>query len=185
LKTGPFLSGESMSQRVYKIRKAIVIPLGVDAFLLLCLLATSLLLKGDSTERIVVAIFFLPTLYFFLECLVRRVIVAEEGLSLQKLWRKKAVSWEEITHVGCLSLHKKVYLLLTTVKGIFIVSNAYEKFAALAEEIVERVGLEKVEEEVRLQSGRFRTGIANIVSAWVAAAFMVGIILIKILPFVV
>jgi hypothetical protein len=172
-----------MSQHVYQIRKAMVIPLGVDAFLLLCLLATSLLLKGDSTERIVVAIFFLPTLYFFLECLVRRVTVAEEGLSIRKLWRRKAVSWEEITHVGCLSLHKKVYLLLTTVKGIFIVSNAYEEFAALVDAIVGRVGLEKVEEEVRLQSGRSQTGIANIVSAWVAAAVMVGIILMKMFPF--
>jgi tetrahydromethanopterin S-methyltransferase subunit F len=85
--------------------------------------------------------------------------------------------------VGCLSLHKKVYLLLTTVKGIFIVSNAYEEFEALVDAIVGRVGQEKVEEEVRLQSGRSRTGIANIVSAWVAAAFMVGIILMKMFPF--
>ena len=174
-----------MPQRVYTIRRAFVIPLGVDAFLLMCLLAISLLLKGDSTEKLVFAILFLPTLYFFLECLARRLIVAKEGLSIRKLWRKKAVSWEEITHVGCLNLHKKVYLLLTTVKGIFIVSNAYEEFAALAEEIVESVGLEKVEEEVRLQSGRSRVGIANIVSAWVAAALMVGIILMKIPPFVV
>ena len=172
-----------MSQHVYKIRRAFVIPLGVDALLLFCLLASSFLFGGDSTEKLVFVIFFLPALHLFLDCLVRRVIVADEGLSIRTLWKKKAVSWAEITHVGCLYLHKKVYLLLTTLKGIFIISHAYEKFSAAAEEIVERVGSERVEEEARLHSERSRAGIANIVLAWVAAAFMAGIILMKMFPF--
>jgi len=40
-----------------------------------------------------------------------------------------------------------------------------------------------VEEEVRLQAGRSPSEIAHIVMAWIAAVFMVGIILIKMLPF--
>jgi len=182
LKAGPFPSGENMPQHVYTIRRAFVIPIGIDAFLLLSLFMMSLFVKGDTTERLVFAIFLIPALYLFLECLARRVAVADEGLSIRTLWRVKTATWAEITHVGCLCLHRKVYLLLTTVKGIFIVSNAYEEFPALAEEIVERVGSEKVEEEVRVQSGHSRSGIANIVWAWIAAAFMVGIILMKMVP---
>ena len=45
--------------------------------------------------------------------------------------------------------------------------------------------LTRVEEEVRLQAGRSPSGIAHIVMAWIAAVFMVGIILIKMLPFMV
>ena len=182
MKTGSFPSGEKMSHHVYEIRRAFVIPVGVDAFLLLSLFAISFLVRGDSTEKLVFAIFLIPTLYLFCECLVRRVIVSDGGLSIRTLWKTKTVSWAEITHVGCLCLHRKVYLLLTTLKGIFIVSNAYDEFPALAEEIAERVGPEKVEEEVRLQRGYSRTGIANIVWAWIAAAFMVGIILMKMWP---
>lgn len=172
-----------MSQRVYMIRRAFLISLGVDAFLLFCLLVLSMLPQGSAVERLVFTIFFLPVLYLFLECLLRRVTVDEGGIAIRKLWRKKWVAWEGITHIGGLSIHKKVYILLTTVHGFFIVSNAYGGFSDLAEEIVSHVDLTKVEEEVRLQAGRSPSGIAHIVMAWIAAVFMVGIILIKMLPF--
>jgi hypothetical protein len=183
LKAGLFPPGEDMSQHVYTIRRAFLIPLGVDAFLLFCLFVISLLPQGSTTERLVFAIFFFPSLYLFLESLFRRVTVDEGGIAIRRLWREKGIPWEGITHVGGLSLHKKVYILLTTVKGFFIVSNAYGGFSDLAEEIVSHVDLTKVEEEVRLQAGRSPSGIAHIVMAWIAAVFMVGIILIKMLPF--
>jgi hypothetical protein len=113
------------------------------------------------------------------------VTVDESGIRIRKLWREKAVSWGEITHVGCLNLHRKVYVLLTTVKGFFIVSNSLDGFSALVEEIVGRVDPEKVEEEVRLQMGRSLSGVAHIVLAWVAAALMIGILLIKTIPMLV
>jgi hypothetical protein len=174
-----------MSQHVYTIRRAFLIPLGVDAFLLFCLFVISLLPQGSTTERLVFAIFFFPSCYLFLESLFRRVTVDDGGIVLRRLWREKRVPWGGITHVGGLSLHKKVYILLTTVKGFFIVSNAYGGFSDLAEEIVSHVDLTRVEEEVRIQAGRSPSGIAHIVMAWIAAVFMVGIILIKMLPFMV
>jgi hypothetical protein len=185
LKAGPNPAGGGMPQRSYSIRKALLAPLGVDAFLLMGLLAISLLLKGDATEKLVFTLFFLPTLVLFSESLYRRVVVTDEGITIRKLGRAKAVAWGEITHVGSLTIHKKVYILLTTVKGFFIVSNAHERFSALVEEIVTHVEGEKVEEEVRLLTGGSLAGIANIVSAWVAAVFMVGIILMKLIPFIV
>jgi hypothetical protein len=114
----------------------------------------------------------------------RRVAVAEGGLVIRRFWGEKALSWDEITHVGCLTLHRKVYLLLTTVKGFFIVSSVLEGFPALAEAIVTYVGVERVEEDCRLQAGRAVTGIATIAPAWIAAAAMIGILLLKLFPFI-
>jgi hypothetical protein len=175
--------GNPMMQHVYGIRRAFVVPLGIDTVLLLSLLAISLLQKGDSTEKWILTLFTLPTAYLFLESLVRRIIVMDGNLFVRTLWKRKTILWGEITHVGCLSLPRKVYLLLTTTRGIVILSNAYEEFPLLAADIVERVGPERVEEEVRLQCGGERAGIGNIVLAWVAAAFMVGIIWMKMFPF--
>jgi hypothetical protein len=166
------------------IRKAFLISLGVDVFLLFCLFVISMLPQGSAVERLVFTIFSLPSLYIFFECLYRRVTVDEGGIAIRKLWRKKWVPWEGITHVGGLSIHKKVYILLTTVQGFFIISNAYGGFSALTEEIVSHVDPEKVEEEVRLQAGFSPSGIVHVAMAWIAAAFMVGIILIKMLPFI-
>lgn len=170
-----------MSQRVYTIRRAFLIPLGVDAVLLFCLLMISLLPQGSMTERLVFVFFFLPSGYLFLDCFFRRVTVDDGGVALRRLWREKRVPWEGITHVGGLSLHKKVYLLLTTVRGFFIISNAYEGFSELSEEIVSRMEPVRVEEGVRQQAGSAPSGIAHIAMAWIAAVFMAGIILIKLL----
>jgi hypothetical protein len=173
-----------MEQEHYKIRKAFLYPLGLDCLLLFCLVATTLLMKGESAEKLVFTLFFLPSLVIFLECLHRQVGVAEQGLAVRKLWRRKEVSWDEITHVGCLHLHKKVYLLLTTVKGFLIISSAYERFGALAETIVAHVARDRVEEEVCLHAGRSVTLASGVASAWVAAAALAGIILMKLLPYV-
>ena len=172
-----------MSQHVYTIRRAFLVPLGVDAFLLFCLFVISLLPRGFMTERLVFAVFFFPSVYLFLESYFRRVTVDDEGIALQRLWKEKRVHWDGITHVGGLNLHGKVYLLLTTVRGFFIVSNAYDRFSELTEEIITHVDPVRVEEEVRLPAGRSRSGIAHIAMAWVAAVFMIGIILIKMMPF--
>lgn len=172
-----------MSQRIYKIRKAFLVPLGVDAFLLCALFVISMLSHGSATERLVFAFFFVPSLYVFSESLFRRVTLDGEGIVIRKLLREKGVPWEGITHVGGLSMHKKVYLLLTTVNGFFIFSNAYAGFPDLVEEIVSRVDRSRVEEEVLLQAGRSPSGIVHTALAWTAAAFMVGIILIKMMPY--
>lgn len=174
-----------MAQRHYTIRRAFLIVLGLDAFLLFCLFLVSLLMKGDTMEKLILALFFLPALVLFLECLFRRVTVVEEGLVIRKLGRNKALLWDEITRVGYLVLHKKVYLLLTTVKGFFVISNAFEGFPRLVEDLVARVEPDRVEQDVRLQAGRSMIGIANIVAAWVAAVLMMVMILMKLLPVVV
>ncbi len=174
-----------MAQRHYTIRRAYLIVLGLDAFLLFCLFSISLLMNGDSMEKLVLMLFFLPALVLFLECLFRRVTVAEGGLAIRKLGRSKTLLWDEITRVGYLILQRKVYLLLTTVKGFFVISNAFQGFPGLVEEVVAHVEPDRVEQDVRLQAGRSMEGVANIVAAWVAAALMMAMILIKLLPFIV
>lgn len=172
-----------MEQRVYTIRRALLVPLGVDAVLLFWLLAMAVVSQGEAVEKLVLTLFFLPTLIVFLECLRRRVSVTELGLAMRKLWSKKEVSWGEITHVECLSLHRKGYLLLTTVKGLLIISSAYERFPALAQEITAHVDGEKVDAEARLQAEERVTMMPAIASAWLAAAAITGIIGLKLLPF--
>jgi hypothetical protein len=173
-----------MAKQFYRMRKSLLFPLGLDCLLLFCLLAMALLLKGESEEKLVFTLFFLPALVIFIECFHRQVHVEADGLRIRKLWRGKKVSWDEITHVGCLTIHKKVYLLLTTVKGFFIISSAYDRFPELAGEIVARVGEERVEQEVRLQTGRSMSMTATTVSAWVAAAALAGIMVMKLFPII-
>ena len=172
-----------MPQRFHGVRRALLIPLGLDVVLLFGLLTNALLGKGDTAEKLVLALFFVPALALFLASYRRRVGVVEGGLVIRRFWSDKALVWDEITHVGCLTLRRKVYLLLTTVKGFFIVSSILERFPALAEAIVVHVGSARVDEDCRLLAGHAVTGTAPIAPAWIAAAALIGIILLKLYPF--
>lgn len=173
-----------MSQGIYKIRKTLLVPVGLDALLLLCLVLICALYHGSALEVAIFVVFFLPAGYLFLELMFRRVSIDEKGLSLRRLWGERRLPWEAITHVGGLIIHNKAYILLTTVIGFFIISNSYSGFSTLSAEILAHIDSEKVEEEVRTQVKNIPEGKAQTALAWVAAVTMLGVILLKIYFFI-
>ncbi len=160
----------------YRIRRSFVIPLSIDAFLLFSLLLMSFFLKVSHLERIILTVIFIPVLYVVFESLYRMVKTGDQGIVIRKLFRKKDLRWEDITHIGVMILRKKVYLLLTTVKGFYILSNAYEKFSALVRDIVDHLDKEKVEEEAGKLIEHPVKNRSDIVMAWFTAIVLVGII---------
>jgi hypothetical protein len=173
-----------MNHRHYNIKKALILPLGLDSLLLLSLLFISIKRGGVALEIGLFSTFFLLTTYLFLESLRRRVVVDERGVSIRKLFGEKRASWESITHVGGLAINNKGYILLTTVAGLFIISNAYGRFTALAEDILSCVASDRVEEEVHSLLKNAPSGIAGMVLTWGAAVFMAGIIFLKVYTFI-
>jgi hypothetical protein len=109
----------------------------------------------------------------------RKVKTGDQGMMIVKLMRKKELSWQDITHIGAVILRKKVYLLLTTVKGFYILSYAYENFSSLVRDIVERVETEKVEEDVRKQVDHPVKNISDIIMTWLTVMILIGIISVK------
>lgn len=137
-----------MSREIYKIRRAIIVPLGIAVFFLFFLLFLSRLLKFLPGETFVLSVVFLFALYFFLEVFYRQVSIKEDGLEIKKFLRKKELAWNEITHLGCVVMTKKVYFLLTTTKGFCILSNNYEQFPDMLDHLIGRMDRERVEGEV-------------------------------------
>ncbi|OPY90809.1 MAG: hypothetical protein A4E72_00461 [Syntrophus sp. PtaU1.Bin208] len=168
-----------MGKRVYATRKLFAVSLGVDVLLLCILFALSFLLGGSSLERIVLAVFFIPSIYVFLELWSRKVIVHPQGIRLEKLLRRKELKWSDITNVGVLVLRSRTYLLLTTVKGFFSISNIYENFTNLLQDIAEQVGPDKIEEEVRRQMDFPQVNRFEIIKVWIAALVMLILIIFK------
>jgi len=171
-----------MSSKIFKIRRALLIPFAINTGLLSILLCLSIFFKGSPIERIVLTVIFIPTLILFLEAAKRTATMGEQGIILRKFLRKRDLRWEDITHVGCLIIRKRVYLLLTTTKGFHILSNAYDDFPALVRNIVDHVGIDKSEEEVRHQIENPLKNTSDLVSMWFAVIMIAGIIIMKILP---
>jgi len=173
----------TMAETVYRIRRSFIIPLGINVLLLFILLGLSLAVKGSGTERIVLAAFFIVSLLILIEASNRKIVITDGGVALKKLMKIKELLWSDITHVGCLSLRSKVYILLTTKKGFHILSNAYEPFASLVGDVVNHLDTEKieVEAEARAQIDNPTKNLSDLIAAWVAAVVLTGIIYLKLL----
>ena len=173
-----------MSQGIYTIKKTVLFPVGLDAFLLFCLVLICAFCKGSDLEVTIFLIFFLLAGYLFLDLLFRRISVDEKGLLLKRLSGEKRLPWEAITHVGGLTIRNRTYILLTTVIGFFIISNSYRGFSVLSEEMLSRIDTEKVEEEVRTQVKNMPEGKSQTALAWMAAFILLGVIWLKIYSFI-
>ena len=168
-----------MHQNVYRIRRSFLFPFFVDFILLFFLLLLSYFLVGSKLERILLTAIFIPVLYVLFESSFRMVQTGDQGIMIRKFMRKKELRWEDITHIGALILRKRVYILLTTVKGFYILSNAYEKFSTLVSELVGHMDSEKVEEEVRKQIEHPAKNMSDIIMTWFTAVVLAGIIITK------
>jgi hypothetical protein len=169
-----------MESNIYGIRKLFAVSFGVDVFLLCVLFALSFVIGGSSLERIVLTVFLIPALYASCELWSRKILLDDKGIRLERFLRKKELKWPEITHVGAFVLRSRVYLLLTTVKGFVIISNAYENFPHLIQSIVERIDQEKIDEEVRQQMNSPLSARSEIFKSWFAAAVLLILIILKV-----
>ena len=156
-----------------------MIPFSIDVFLLFLLLSISIVMKGPRIEKIVLAAILVPALYVFVESLYRVVKTGDEGILIRKLFRRRELGWRDVTHVGILIVRKKVYLLLTTIKGFYILSNAYEKYSALVGDIVNHLDKEKMEEEVIKHVEHPVMNNQDVVMTYFTAIVLIAIIAIK------
>jgi hypothetical protein len=170
-----------MAQNTYRIRTSFIIPLAADAVLLVALFILSLLVKGTGVERTVLAVILLPAFFVLAEAVKRAITVGDGGIEIKKFFRTKALAWQDITHIGCLRIRAKIYILLTTTKGFYIISNAYDRFPQLVRHIIDHIPSEavEIEDEVRVQINQSGGQLSNIVAAWIAAAVLTGIIYLK------
>lgn len=167
---------------LYRIRKSFLIPLGLDTLLLLALLILSFLGKGSGIERAVLAVLFLVALFVLQEAVQRAIIVEDAAFRIKKFFKTKALAWTDLTHIGCLMLRSRVYILLTTKKGFYVISNAYDRFPQLIQDLIAHTPSEgiEVEESAKSQVTNPVRNVSDIIAVWFAAVVLAGIIGLKI-----
>jgi len=172
-----------MSNSVYKTGRALLVPLAVDLSLLFVLFFILLCVGGSTVERVVLIIIFMLLFFIFLELIFREVNVGNDSIKIKKLFRRKELKWEDITNVDAVIIRKRIYLLLSTTTGFHVLSNVYEKFAALLQEIVDNIDGGKVEDNVQNLLNHPIKKLSNIILAWFAAIVLLGIIYARLFSF--
>ncbi len=169
-----------MSARIYTINGALVLPLALNALLLLVVFVLTLIRNGAAVERFILLAALIPMAVIAMESSLRKVTVSDAGLVLAKFFKQRTLEWTDITHVGALAVRKKVYLVLTTKKGFHALSNAYGQFGALVREIMDHVDTERVEDGARSILEGAAENRSNIYVAWLSAVLLIGVAAMKI-----
>jgi len=169
-----------MTTRIYTINRALVVPLALNALLLLVVLGLAIARPGTTAERVLLVAALVPMVVVAVESALRKVAVGDAGLVLMKFFKQRSLAWADITHVGALAVRRKVYLVLTTTKGFYVLSNAYGRFGDLVRDVLARVDAERVEEgapQILEAAGENR---ANLYAAWIAVVLLLVVAAMKI-----
>ena len=169
-----------MEKNVFKIKKAFLVPF-IAMVVLLGLLLLISLFKGQTWEKIILAVSFSATLIVGIEAAEREIIVTKDGLKMKKFFRVKHFTWPEVTHLAVLDLNKKAYFLLTTTKGFYFFSNMFENHALLIRSIVDMVDAEKVEIQVKNYLEHPQDQHYLIVICWLTVLVITFFIILKLL----
>jgi hypothetical protein len=112
----------------------------------------------------------------------REIVVTEEGLQLKKFFRIKIFFWREITHLAIVELRHKAYFLLTTTKGFYFFSNILGNHSLLVRSLVDKLGAEKVEIEVKNYLDHPVERLSLIVMSWITVLILIAVIILKFSP---
>jgi len=164
--------------RVFKIKKAFIVPFVIAVALLFALSGREFFI-GQPWEKMVLGVLCFITTIVAVEASEREFAVSEDTLRIKKFFRVKNFIWAEITHLGVVVMRNKAYFLLTTTKGFYMFSNLWQDHTLLIQYLSEKLGDEKVEAEVKNYLGNPIERTSLIVLTWVAVIIIVAIILTK------
>ncbi len=169
-----------MDQNIFKIKRSFLVPF-MAIVALLCLLLVLSICKGQSWERIILAVSFIGTLLVGIESAEKEIAITKDGLKIKKFFRTKDITWPEITHLGIVELNKKAYFLLTTTKGFYFFSNMFENHPLLIRSIMDKLEPEKIEIEVKnyLEHPVERRSLIAI--CWLTVLIIIAFIVLKLL----
>ncbi|NOQ41112.1 MAG: hypothetical protein GQ563_01235 [Desulfuromusa sp.] len=168
-----------MESSTYTIRKSFLAPLGLAVFLSFILLAIALFLQLPTAKIIILTAFLLPVCIIFAESSLRKVSVTKDAIEVNKLFRRKHLSYAELTSIDTVQVRKRVFVSLSTEQDFMILSNSYDQFGLLLKELLDKVPEAVVSDETRQLAENPPKKCSDVFSAWLAVAVLALIIYVQ------
>lgn len=168
-----------METHTFSIRKSFLIPLGLVVVLTLILLIICLFLQVPLAKILILATITLPAILLFAESSWRRIILASDGVQINKLLRSKRISYSDLTAIDTVLVRKRVFLSLSSEADFIILSNSYANFGQLLKELLAKAPDRVISEETRQMAINPPEKTSDVFSAWVAVAVLVLIIFVQ------
>ncbi|SEA61652.1 hypothetical protein SAMN05660420_02626 [Desulfuromusa kysingii] len=168
-----------MEAPTYTIRKSFLLPLGLVVLLSFILLFSALFLHLPTAKIIILGLFLLPACIIFVESVFRRVSLRNDAIEVNKLLRRKRLSYAELTAIDTIQIRKRAFISLSSEDDFLILSNSYNHFGLLLKQLLEKVPQNIVSEEIRALAEAPPQKCSDVFSAWLAVAVLTLIIYVQ------
>jgi len=168
-----------MEKCTYSIRKNFLIPLGLVVALALILLISCLLLHLPLAKTLILLVFLLPACVLFAESSRRRVSIEEDSILITKLFRSKRLRYCDLTSVDTVLVRKRAFVSLSTEEDFIILSNSYDHFGRLLNQLLEKVPENVISEETRRLTDNPPEKSSDIFSAWLAVLVLLLVLYVQ------
>jgi len=164
------------SKQTFFIRRTFLLPLGLLLGLAVALCIVCLVQGEPLAKVLILAAIILPVAILFAESVCRRAVVTDDGVTVFKLLRNKALKFGAMTAVETVMVRKRVFLTLCADDDFVILSNAYADFPGLVRSLLARVPAAAVSEETKVMAAAPPVKSTDIVSCWLAVALLAFIL---------
>jgi len=165
-----------MEPSIYKIKKSFLLPMGLVVVFSFILLVSTLYLHLPLAKTLILVVFLLPVCILFAESSRRKVIISDTAIEIQKLLRRKQLSYAELTDVDTIQMRKRVFVSLSSENDFLILSNSYDNFGEMLKEIIARVPDTIVSDKAKELAATPPKKCSDVFSAWLAVAVLVLIL---------
>lgn len=163
--------------RVFPIRRAFVVPLGLLPLLVLALLAVCVLQGQPTAKAVLLGVLLLPLTALFVESAGRRLLLDATGITACRPFRRRRVDFATVTSLETVQVRSRAFLTLVAGDDDFlIISNSYRQFPQLVAELVAAVPPAAVTEETRRFAANPSNRPGDIVAVWLAVVAMVYVL---------
>ncbi len=168
-----------METSIFTIRKSFLLPLGLVVLLTLVLLGSCIFLQLPLAKILILGAFILPAIIILAESSRRRICIGETDIQFDKLFRSKQLYYQDLTSIDTVLVRKRAFVSLSTEEDFVILSNSFDHFDTLLQQLLARVPASVISEETRQLASNPPKNSRDVFSAWVAVAVLALIIFVQ------
>lgn len=169
-----------MRRHIYRVDPRMIPPvimsMSFGAFLIF--------MEGPTQKGFLLFALLFPFYYLGAEILARKIILNENGITVQKFLRSVHMDWTEIEALEMVRTGRKVFLILQGRKGRpVLITNTIQPFEEFLKILTEQLAEEKVSGAVRELVKEPPSKYGPMAQAWIVCLLLLGIIVGKLLGY--
>jgi hypothetical protein len=163
----------------FRIRRNFLLGLGLTGLLLVILLAVCILQQEKTAKVLILAALTLPVVGLLSESLRRKVVFSEDALIAHRLFRRKIIALKVVTSVDTVQVRRRAFVSISTEEDFLILSNNYENFGRLLQQLIEQLPDRVISEETRDLAANPPSKTNDLFSIWLAVVVLLLILYIQ------